>query len=97
MVSYEFDELTANDVLDEIDGLVIWILNLSKDEHLGNDSSGSAGVSVGHTYHLGYFLGVLVVSLSIGAFDGLTWEGGCGGDGDGGCCSGGDGCGGERV
>ena len=31
---YELDELTANDVLDEIDGLVIRVLDFPKDEHL---------------------------------------------------------------
>jgi hypothetical protein len=33
-ITYEFDELTAHDVLDEIDGLVVRILNLPKDKHL---------------------------------------------------------------
>lgn len=33
-ITYEFDELTAHDVLDEIDSLVIRILNLPKDKHL---------------------------------------------------------------
>lgn len=31
---YEFDELTANDVFDEVDGVVTGVLNLAKDEHL---------------------------------------------------------------
>lgn len=34
MIPYEFDELAANNVLDEIHGLVVWILNLPEDEHL---------------------------------------------------------------
>lgn len=33
-VPYEFDELTANDVLDEVHGVVIRVLDLPKDEHL---------------------------------------------------------------
>lgn len=41
---HEFNELTANNVLDEIDGLVIRILDLAKDEHLEEDVTMSVWV-----------------------------------------------------
>jgi len=34
--AYKLDELTADDVLDEIHGLWVWVLDFTKDEHLLN-------------------------------------------------------------